>query len=46
MDYSKDRNSNNVNRRDEQVTNQPKKTQEKETGYGDKKLEGPNRPSV
>lgn len=25
---------------------QPKKLQEEKTGYGDKKLEGPNRPST
>lgn len=41
----KKRNSNNVEVRDE-ATTQPKAAKENEAGYGDKKLDGPNRPST
>jgi hypothetical protein len=32
-------------KRQDQNKNQPKQFNEKKTGYGDKKLEGPNRPA-
>ncbi|WP_176560304.1 hypothetical protein [Brevibacillus dissolubilis] len=42
--YDKDRVSNNVDVRDEK-NHQPTSVQNTAPGYGDKKLEGPNRPS-
>jgi len=45
MEYDKQRVSNNVNVRDEEHV-QPDRTEDKRTGYGDKKLEGPDRPST
>jgi hypothetical protein len=35
-----------MKKQDKQNKNQPNRTNESKTGYGDKKLEGPNRPSV
>jgi hypothetical protein len=46
MKYSKERNSNNAEVRNAQKTNQPHSAEEKAPGYGDKKLDGPNRPST
>jgi hypothetical protein len=35
-----------MKKQDKHTKNQPNRTNESKTGYGDKKLEGPNRPSV
>lgn len=45
MKYDKSRVSNNSETRVEKNV-QPKSAQEEKPGYGDKKLEGPNRPST
>jgi hypothetical protein len=34
-----------IMKRQDQNKNQPKQLNEKKTGYGDKKLDGPNRPA-
>lgn len=34
-----------MNKKQQKTAQQPNKTAEKKTGYGDKKLEGPNRPA-
>lgn len=34
-----------MNKKQQKTAQQPGKTTEKKTGYGDKKLEGPNRPA-
>ncbi|GAA4717345.1 hypothetical protein [Brevibacillus fulvus] len=46
MDYGKERVSNNQNVRDEAKNHQPKSVQNDAPGAGNKKLEGPNRPST
>jgi hypothetical protein len=46
MDYNKERTSSNQKVRNEHVTGQPKNVQNQQIGRGDKKLEGPNRPST
>ncbi|WP_170145227.1 hypothetical protein [Ammoniphilus oxalaticus] len=46
MKKSKKRTSLNVEERDERLTEQPKAAIESAAGYGDKKLDGPNRPST
>jgi hypothetical protein len=46
MDYNKKRVSSNVKVRNEGITDQPRSVQNKEAGRGNKKLEGPNRPST
>lgn len=46
MKQSKERNSTNYSVRNPEKTNQPKSVQNDQPGYGDKKLEGPNRPST
>nr|WP_187351622.1 hypothetical protein [Brevibacillus laterosporus] len=45
MKMDKERFSNNSKERSETNT-QPKKTQDDRPGFGDKKLEGPDRPST
>ncbi|MBO8173012.1 MAG: hypothetical protein H0Z33_14120 [Bacillaceae bacterium] len=40
------RTSSNVEKRVEEHTEQPEVTKEKAPGYGNKKLDGPNRPST
>ncbi|MBP2241337.1 hypothetical protein J2Z40_001899 [Cytobacillus eiseniae] len=35
-----------MKRQEKQNKSQPKKLEERKTGYGDKKLEGPDRPST
>lgn len=35
-----------MNKNEKHEKNQPKKQEETKTGYGNKKLEGPNRPST
>lgn len=44
--HSKERNSANVDIRKKEATKQPEAVIEQQTGYGDKKLDGPNRPST
>lgn len=46
MKSSKHRNRANVNLREKEATNQPNAAIEPSPGYGDKKLDGPNRPST
>ncbi|WP_164984955.1 hypothetical protein [Ammoniphilus sp. CFH 90114] len=46
MKYSKKRQSTNDNIRQHEMTNQPEAAKEQAPGYGDKKLDGPNRPST
>jgi hypothetical protein len=43
---SEDRNSANSKKRNENKTKQPNAAIENSAGYGDKKLDGPNRPST
>jgi hypothetical protein len=45
MGENLERNSNNMKVREEE-TEQPPTYEEKRTGFGNKKLEGPNRPST
>ncbi|MEW9669815.1 hypothetical protein [Ammoniphilus sp. 3BR4] len=46
MKYSPERNSANDDRRRHEANQQPKAAKENAAGYGDKKLDGPNRPST
>ena len=46
MKDSKKRNSNNTEVRGKEMTKQPGAAREAATGFGDKKLDGPNRPST
>jgi hypothetical protein len=46
MDYDKKRTSLNAMTRNEDLTNQPQSVKNNRPGRGDKKLEGPNRPST
>jgi len=44
--FTKKRTSSDTETRDEKYTEQQKAAIEPEAGYGDKKLDGPNRPST
>jgi hypothetical protein len=46
MEYNETRTSTNSKVRREKATEQPKGVQNGQPGRGDKKLEGPNRPST
>ncbi|HJV46411.1 MAG TPA: hypothetical protein VJ824_11890 [Bacillota bacterium] len=46
MKKPKQRNHSNTNFRNENTTGQPQAAVEGQRGYGDKKLDGPNRPST
>lgn len=46
MKERKKRNSSRADKRAETESRQPKAAREEAMGYGDKKLDGPNRPSI
>lgn len=46
MKMTKKRTSSNVEARNERLTEQPKASVEEAVGFGEKKLDGPNRPST